>query len=455
MMSRRSFTCSALLQVLRGLPTPERYLVALSGGLDSMVLLHALSRLRQELAPIRIGAVHVHHGLSGRADDWAGFCGQVCEDLDIPLLQLRVDARPPAGRSAEDWARRQRYGAISERLGRGDILLTAHHQDDQAETLMLRLLRGAGARGLAAMARLRTLPPGRLARPLLEFSREQLRAYAEGHALRWVDDESNLDTRFDRNFLRHEVMPVLLRRWPAGRRSLSRAAAIQADNAALLDELAAADMQVATRGGGPRLSITALRGLGRRRCRNLLRYWIRQAGFRSPSWRQLRQFERDVLGASAASAAHLHWPEFDLRRYRDEVWILAPSVAHDPGRSHSWSFPGVLMLAHGALEASPAQGQGLSCRACDGGRISVRFRRGGERLRLPGRAGTRALKKLLQEAGIPPWERDRLPLVYVDDELAAVADRWVCADFAAAADEAGWLLDWHPLAERDKDADDA
>lgn len=420
-----------------------------------MVLLHALSRLTSTLAPIRIEAVHVHHGLSALADDWAIFCGEVCETLNISLLQMRVDAGPPAGRSGEDWARRLRYRAISECMGPGDILLTAHHQDDQAETLMLRLLRGAGARGLAAMTMLRPLPPGRLARPLLGFSRDQLQAYAEHHALRWVDDDSNRDCRFDRNFLRHEIMPVLNRRWPASARSLGRAAGVQADNAALLDELAAADVQAVAGSCKGRLSVSGLQGLSRRRCRNLLRYWIHQAGFSAPSLRQLQQFEHDVLAAAACSAAHLHWSEFDLRRYRDEVWILPVLPPHDPGRIYPWEPPGSLVMAAGTLKACPASGQGLSRTACEAGRVNIRFRQGGERLRLPGRAGQRVLKKLLQEAGIPPWERDRLPLVYIDDALAAVADRWLSEDFAAAPDEAGWSLHWRPLWVQQQDRGDA
>lgn len=419
-----------LRRFLQSLPPAGRYVVAYSGGLDSHVLLHALSSLGLNLA-----AVHVHHGLSPNADLWSEHCLATCKELGVPCRVLRVRVTA-AGSGREAAARSARYAALEQALGEGEMLLTAHHQDDQAETLLLMLLRGAGVAGLAAMPPLRRFAAGWLARPLLGLPRDVLRHYAETHHLSWVDDESNFDTSLDRNYLRHDLLPGLRRRWPAADRALARSAAHLAEARELLTELAVADQAGA---GGSRpgtLSVAALGRLTPARRRNLLRHWIGDRGLPPPDSAHLRRIEQEVLPARADAEPCVAWPGAEVRRYRDDLHALPPTIP-PPALELSWDPQQPLALPDGRrLVAAPALGQGLGAARCAGARLTVRFRAGGERCAPAGRGHSHELKKLFQEAGVPPWERERVPLLFVDGVLAQVVGYWICESFAAGAGEA-------------------
>ena len=259
-----------LRRTLAALPPARRYYVAFSGGLDSQVLLHALAQLRRELAA-PVAAVHIHHGLSPNADRWAAQCDAACAALAIPCEVRHVQARHAAGESREAAARAARYAAFAQILDTDDMLLTAHHQDDQAETLLLMLLRGAGVAGLAGMPAWRGLGRGRLARPLLSLSRQTLRDYALRCGLRWIEDESNFDTSLHRNFLRHEVLPRLREAWPAADRTLARSAAHLGEATELLAELAAGDVTALAGGAAGTLAVGGLVTLSPARARNCRR----------------------------------------------------------------------------------------------------------------------------------------------------------------------------------------
>jgi len=429
----------------------KRYWVAYSGGLDSHVLLHSLATQRPLPGDAELRALHVNHGLSARAAEWAEHCASHCAALGIPLQQLVVDARPAPGESPEAAARHARYRAIAGLLQQEDCLLTAHHQDDQAETLLLQLLRGAGPRGLAAMPVLARFAAGWHARPLLEYRREALLAYAEEQGLHWIDDESNFDTGLDRNFLRHEIFPRLKQRFPAAATTLARSAGLCAEAGELLDQRARDDLAALQRDDGA-LSVAGLRGLGEVRARNALHHWIRQCGRPSPSAAQMTRIWHDVLGAGADARPRLGWAGVVLRRYRDGLFLDAatperelPAPAHWPahGQRRALHLPGIGTLS---LEAEPAGERALplSRTALAGQALEIGFRQGGERLRPAGRDGRHALKKLLQEAGVPPWRRGRLPLIFLRGELIAVAGLCVAEGFAAAADEDRLWLCWRP-----------
>ncbi|HHH36150.1 MAG TPA: tRNA lysidine(34) synthetase TilS [Gammaproteobacteria bacterium] len=435
------FTLERFAEILREIPAAPCYWVAYSGGLDSHVLLHALASLRERL-PGRLAAVHVDHGLSPDAPRWAAHCRAVCAGLDVPLELLHADAAPGRGESPEAAARAARYRALAGLMGEGDCLLTAHHQDDQAETLLLQLLRGAGPHGLAAMPFRNGFAAGSHVRPLLDFGRTALAAYAREAKLSWVEDESNFDTGIRRNFLRHQVLPLLRERWPRAAITLARSASHCADAAILLDRMAAADLENLGDKEGRRLHVPALRRLEGPRRRNLLRYWCRHVGLPLPRAAHLRRIEVDLLQSPPDRMPLVRWPGAEVRRYRDWLHALPPRDAFDATVVLSWNLEGPLPLpgGNGLLTARRIRGGGL--RAPDGGAgVEVRFRRGGERCRMAdGRH--HPLKKLLQEKGVPPWERDRLPLIYVEGELAAVADLWICRNHAAAADEPGWRITW-------------
>ena len=404
--------------------------VAYSGGLDSTVLLHFLAHYNPRF---RLRAVHIHHGLQALADEWAEKCERFSTSLGVPfeLLRVQIDALDPAGPEAA--AREARYEALRGLMQPGDCLATAHHRSDQAETVLLRLLRGSGVQGLSAMRVLRAFPPGWLWRPFLELPRERLYGYAQEQGLRWIEDPHNRDPRYARSWMRSELTPLLRERFPQVEESLARTARLAGEAAVLLDELAAQDLAQAGRGSA--LGVGALQDLGSARRHNLLRFWLRQQGFEMPSAELLRRVEREVLDAAEDAEPLLAWTGCELRRYRDKLYAMTP-LPPPPlaGPALAWTGqqlplpPGCGLLQ---LPQRPPQG------------LSVRFMRGGERFRPVGGGHSRTLKNLFQEAGVPPWVRLRTPLVEAEGELVYVAGvgasgRWPGL-FAGAAAEPAWL----------------
>jgi tRNA(Ile)-lysidine synthase len=417
-------------------PRPSRYRVAYSGGLDSHVLLHLAARLAAERPDFpELAAVHVHHGLLAAADRWTEHCAQVCRELAVPLEILRVDARPQPGESPEEAARSARYAALRGLLTTDCVLLTAQHRDDQAETLLLQLLRGAGLAGLAAMGRLSPCGAGTLLRPLLDMGGDELRRYALDQGLSWVEDPSNRDQRYDRNFLRHAVMPLLKQRWPGADRVLSRSAGHCAE---ALEQLAAlsADLYDSLRRPDGSLSADRLRHCSRPDQRLLLRRWIGEAGLRMPSARVLQRVVEDVLEAASDRSPQVAWSEGQIRRYRDGLYLMPaePAAGFDRRRVIGWQDEATLALPDGNGELWVERGaiRGIDPRSWDAAEREVRYRGGSERCRLEGRSGSHSLKNLFQEAGIPPWQRERIPLLYLDGRLAAVIGLWVCEPFAVS-----------------------
>ncbi|HSJ49491.1 MAG TPA: tRNA lysidine(34) synthetase TilS [Gammaproteobacteria bacterium] len=416
--------------------------IAFSGGMDSHALLHAIASRRGELT-MPLGAMHVDHGLHGHSPAWAEHCRQVCAELGVDFVLLSGDARPTPGESPEAAARNLRYGLLRDWLPVNALLLSAHHQDDQAETLLLQLLRGAGPKGLSAMPASVPLGQGTLLRPLLDYGRDDLRAYARDQGLEWLEDPSNADTRLDRNFLRRYLLPELKTRWPGTARVLARSAELCAEAAELQEQVAQQDLAGAAGARPGTLSVAALGRLPEPRRRNLLRHWLQTMGFSLPSRVVLGRILAEVLAARADAEPCVHWPGCEVRRYRDELFALAPLASPPTGAAQDWAPGEVLAVAGGTLCADTATGQGL--RLTPGTRLQVRFRQGGEQLRLTGRAHHHALKQLLQESGVPPWERERLPLLYLGEELVAVADLWVAAGHQAGPGEPGWKIHWrHP-----------
>lgn len=428
---------------LQKLPKASRYLVAYSGGVDSHVLLHALAQLRDAGARVSLAAVHINHGLHADASAWAQHCARVCTDLQVPLVMRAVHAHADAGESPEDAARHARYAALLQALKPSDVLLTAHHQDDQAETLLLQLLRGAGPRGLAAMPGIAPLGEGWLARPLLSVPRAMLRAYADEHQLRWIDDPSNSDTRFDRNYLRAEILPNLKQRWPAATATLARSAQHCAEAVELLQELAQQDMNVALLSPSS-LSVPQLLLLSRARQRNVLRLWIECRGLPLPQQRHLEHVLSDVLHAPPDAEPCVRWPGVEVRRYRDALHAMSPLSEPPATVDAVWRVETPLHIdGAGTLRAQQSSGAGLAAAVCRDG-VRVTFRGGGERIKPVGRVHHATLKHLFQEAGVPPWQRERVPLIFIGASLAAVVGFWIADEFAAQPGEAGWEIEWKP-----------
>ena len=408
--------------------------VALSGGLDSTVLLHLLASLAQREALPPLSAIHIHHGLQAAADAWPAHCRELCAALSVPLQVEYVQVAP--GASLERAAREARYAAFAACMGAGEVLLTAQHRDDQAETLLFRLLRGAGVQGLSAMPVSRALGVGQLVRPLLNCSRDELLAYAREHKLTWIEDPSNADERFSRNYLRRQVLPALLGRWPQASASMARSAAHLSEAAQLLDELAQQDIAAAQVPAEfiwlslPSLALPALRSLSEPRQRNALRYWLRPLTAMPDSehwagWQALRDAALDAAPVWKLAAG-------ELRRSDERLWWVAGDWLVSPA-------PLSTVVQGNQQVALPANGSVRIDGQLPAGNWQLGYRQGGDQLLLPGR-GHRDLKRLFNELRVPAFVRDRLPLLRLDNQVVAIAN---LPGLHGAAD-GSWQLHWRP-----------
>ncbi len=419
------FSPQHLLPILEYLPRPPCYWVALSGGMDSTVLLHALVQLRRQL-PAPLQAVHLDHGLHADSAQWAAHCRGLCRELELPLVERTLQLQPSPGTSIEAEARKARLAAFRAIIAPGDLLLAAQHQDDQAETLLLQLLRGSGLNGLAAMPALAELPPGYLARPLLRFGRRELRGYAERRNLCWVEDPSNAETGFDRNYLRHRVLPLLAERWPAYAKTVSRSARHCAEAQGLIDHLAERDF-TRVRGSRPAtLSVSALVALDAPLCRALLRRWIRERGFSAANSRRLDRIIHEVLSAAPDRSPVVEWPGAEVRRYRDDLFLLTPLPEPPGSGSIDWSIGPEFDLPAGLGVLRITRPTPDDARP-PASLPQVRFGVTGARCGMFGRGGHKSLKKVFQEHGVPDWVRPYVPLLYLNAELAAVGGFCRCA----------------------------
>jgi tRNA(Ile)-lysidine synthase len=401
--------------------------VAFSGGADSTALLAALAA--PPARPARLRAIYVDHQLHPDSRGWGRHCRKVAVSLGVPLEVRRVRVARGSGQSLEAAARAARYALLGEVLKAGEALLTAHHQDDQLETVLLQLLRGAGVAGLAAMPACAPFAGGVLVRPLIEVPRARLHAWLRSRGLPWIEDTSNADERLDRNYLRSRVLPPILARWPAAPDTVARAARHAAEAQRMLEALGAAD--VARASHGALLSAAVLRALPAERRRNALRFWITRTGYLAPPARRLQEITGPLLAARADAHPRVTWPGAIVQRQGDLLSIGAhPAAGSGPRgagvRRWHWRLAGQGVLAIGAGKLSLAQdARGPLDLDALAATLQVRSRDGGERLR-PVRGGPRrALKSLLQEARVPLGERAGLPLVYARGRLIAVADRWL------------------------------
>jgi tRNA(Ile)-lysidine synthase len=432
------FFLQRLDDALAQLPATNRLLVAFSGGVDSCVLLHALNALRQNHPGRNLLAIHINHQLQTEATQWQVHCQSVCEELGIELRQHVIEVNTAKGESLEARAREMRYRVFESLLEEDDCLLTAHHQDDQAETLLLQLLRGAGPHGLSAMPVIARFGQGYHARPLLNFTRDEIHAYARQHGLQWCEDPSNTNTGFDRNFLRHEIMPRLKQRWPSADQTLSRSALLCADAAAVMDARAGVWLDKVRVPGSDHLSVTALRQLDEGECRNVLRYWLQQSGLPLPAFAHLQAIVHNVILAREDAAPLVQWGDAEVRRYDNALYAMHTLPPHDHQRVYKWDGQHALAVEGvGVLTAQPASALGVSLQCLRQARLTVRFRRGGERCLQRGHQHSQSLKKLMQQWRIPPWQRDRVPLIYDQDELVCVVGNTVCEGYQAGHNEPG------------------
>jgi tRNA(Ile)-lysidine synthase len=440
-----SFSPERLREALDGILreaaiVPAGYCVGLSGGLDSTVLVAALADPAVS-PPLAMRAVHVDHGLHQDAERWSARAATLAAHFGVPCEIVRVDARPAPGESPEAAARVARYGAFAERLRCGEVLLSAHHADDQLETVLLQWLRGGGLRAVAGMRPVTPFAGGWLARPLLAFTRAELLAWAESRGLAWSQDPANADIRFDRNYLRLEVLPKLRMRWPAAARTVGRVAAQAVEALEIEAEVVASDLANVAEGSTLVLARLGMLAPGRQRL--VLRAWLRTRGLEPPSAATLEALRHDALVAGANRIPETRWPGAVVRRYRGRLHAAVASHDDRPWQPGSMR-PGMAfdLGQAGRLELVAATGHGLSRERLPAD-LEVVPRPAGASFRPAGGTHRRELRKWLQERGVLPWQRERLPCLVAGGEIVAIGDLAYGAGLAAAPGEPSWRIAWH------------
>ncbi|MCK9398074.1 MAG: tRNA lysidine(34) synthetase TilS [Methylobacter sp.] len=428
----------------------QRLYIAYSGGVDSHVLLHLCASIAQ--LKDKLTAVYVHHGLQAEAESWASHCEKTAKDLGVGFLTLRVNAKPDTGESPEEAARNARYAALKSLINTDDALLLAQHREDQLETVLLQLFRGSGLRGLSGMPESMAFGSGIMLRPLLNTPKQAIRDYAHAHQLRWVEDPSNQSNDYDRNFLRNAVVPLLKQRWPAIDKTVARSARHCAEAQVLVDEVADELFAAVFNPADKTLCISELTEHHIRQQQLILRHWFRRMGLKMPAQAFVGRVLTEVVAASGHRDPVLSGQGCSIRRYRDKLYCLTnlPGADLHLREGHQAGQPDVTQSVQEAPQdrvwptgqtaikisrdrtlSSVPSSKGILRERWASAKVEVRFRRGGEKICLPGRKGHHSLKNLFQEAAVPPWERDVMPLIYLDDTLAAVGDKWISAAFYA------------------------
>ena len=397
--------------------------VAFSGGLDSTVLLHLLKTANIP----NLRAVHVNHQISRNANAWQAHCASLCQDWEIPFVAEKVIVEQQ-GFGIEDAARKARYAVFAKVMQKSDWLFTGHHADDQAETLMLRLLRGTGVKGLSGIATNKSFESGQMFRPLLNFTRDELLNYANQHQLSWIDDESNFSNVYDRNYLRLHVMPMLQQRWQGFQKKWNQTAGLMTDADELLIDLAQLDLLQLDRRSeriGESINLKSLSTLSKPRQQNVLRFWLQQQAYDMPEQQHWTQVYAQIFSDNSEANTNIQFGNLSLRVYQSRLYSL----------------PAELPQLQLRQEARITQ-QGEYLLRADLGELQIKSRQGGERCKPANRHHSQTLKKLMQEYQLEPWLRDQVPLIYANDNLVAVGDLWICAGFEAGVGQEGIVLSW-------------
>lgn len=403
-----------LSSFLKKLTANQRLIIAYSGGMDSHVLLHLIYSFKQQYQ-IDCIAIHVNHQLNIKSNEWEQHCKKTCEQLNIPFQCITVDINPQPQDSLEALARQHRYTVLQNQMQVNDILFTAHHQDDQAETLLLQLMRGAGPKGLAAMPVMRPFGLGQHHRPLLSYSQSEIHDYAKKHQLDWIEDDSNLNTQLDRNFMRHNIIPLLKQRWPSIANNLSRSAAHCATASLTMLDLAEHDATI----DQMTLSIAPLQTLPQYRRLNVLRHWILKQNCLLPDTKQLNEIDQ-ILFCKHDRQPLIKIKGYEIRRFNNKLYLVLPLPPHNPSIIIPWNGCEDLILPNniGTLHADKIKV--LLPERTKANSLSVRFRQGGETIKISANKQTKSLKTLFQERKIPPWIRNRIPLIFSQQQLLLV-----------------------------------
>jgi len=410
--------------------------VALSGGEDSVVLLHLLYQL-QKTHDFNLKASHVHHGLSKNADKWVKFCEKLCTKLSVSLDVHYIKLPQKKSLGIEGEARRLRYEKLLK--SKSDLVVLAHHADDQAETFLLQLIRGAGVKGLSSMAHFDD--SRRLWRPLLNTSRTDIQSYAKKHQLKWIEDESNKNTDFDRNFIRSKVLPILKNRFSHIIKVISRSSIHLAEAQHLLDDLAKIDLKNCLKSNNykQKIKVNTLGKLSNSRAKNVLRYWLEMNDQLMPSKDLLDELLRQVLTAKKDATIKIQLSkDYEICRYKDEIYIVRKGLKDQKNYEIIWKGEPEILLPNGTqLNFKKVKGSGINFKLLNDQKLSIRNRQGGEFFKPDSKRPTKKIKQLLQESDLPPWEREFLPLIFIGDELASVPNFGIDIKFQAKPKDVG------------------
>ena len=439
-----SLLCDTEEVLLAHIKQGNHLAIALSGGIDSVVLLHVLVTLSKQLQ-FTLSAVHVNHGISSNATLWSRFCCNLCHSYGISSYVAYLQIKKETGISLEAIAREERYRIFGHI--RADYVVLAQHLDDQAETLLLQLFRGAGVKGLSAMPVTRKQASDaapQILRPLLDVSRSRIEDYARQNKLNWINDESNDSITFNRNFLRHEILPILRKRYPNYPKTLLRTSRHLSEASLLLEELAEIDSAHCLDSG--KLQVENLRKLSFSRAKNLLRYTLIQRGVTLPSTAKIENILNQLLSIGMDNQFHINLGDTEIRCYKGAIYMLPGKTPPQEPKQCVWHGEKYLPLQHfrGTIRFTQVKNQGISQQKILNGPVTVRSRSGGERFTPACNRPRRSLKNLLQEAAIPPWERIAMPLLFCGEKLIWVPGIGIDCEFQVNSDEIGILPTWDP-----------
>jgi tRNA(Ile)-lysidine synthase len=432
---------SELKEFLDTFSESKKIIIAYSGGIDSSALLHLLFLIKEDLKQ-SLEAIHINHGLHEKSDDWEKFCKEECARFNVPFKAISIHENLPKNESVECWARNKRYLLISKEMNKDDLLLTAHHMDDQVETFFLQILRGAGPRGLASMPVIKRIASGYHVRPFLNIQQCELEQYAKANDLLWQDDESNSDIRYDRNYLRHKVLVYLEKAWPSFRKSILRVISHQKESMSLLSEIASEDMSKVLCKDFINLDIKILNKLSLPRQKNLIFYWLNRLNLEKPGSRHMNQIIKTLINTTSEKSPCVNWRNTEVRKYRNYLYASKKIKQHDRNEEIFWNTNLPLEIHGEKLIAKKTLGKGVLMSCTEGAKITIRYRNGGEKIYSNSLSNSKTVKQLFQEHGVLPWFRDRVPLVYINEELAVVPGFCVGKKFSASENEKSLDIYW-------------
>jgi tRNA(Ile)-lysidine synthase len=440
-MSTSNLSKDSFLSELKPFSSTKKFWVACSGGLDSCVLLHLFYSFKNNIKQT-IEVVYVNHGLQEESEKWGQFCKELCQQYELVFTEIVINEKCPKGKSIEEWAREKRYSLIVNMMKKNDVLFTAHHQDDQVETFFLQAFRGAGPRGLSSMPSIKSHDHIFLCRPLLDFTRAEIEGYAKENNLTWQVDSSNSDIRYDRNFLRQKVLPVIEERWPSYRKTINRLILNQQEFRSLIDDVACGDMKLVSHKDTMCLNVKALKQLSIERQKNLICFWLSEQGFSLPGSKNVIQILSDIVDSREDKSPCVDWKSVEIRRYKNLLYALEKIEGKKLNVELEWSPEDTLSILNETLIAKSQDGKGISKSKTKDARFIIRYRQGGEKINPDKHGHTKTVKQLFQENAVLPWLRDQIPLIYIDEKLAVIPGFCIDNKYAAEENEPSWNIEW-------------